>query len=153
MPDGSRREQPARSGDEGEFEFDVQLLQVALLLGGFPRLHHPAKVAGVVAIESFLERRGETIRLRKAHGHADPRGGLQKEPMPAGSHNQCEHDEPFAAADEHPRIVAKSELMSTHCNQLCAVASRPRVAGASARRTGRGGVGEDAGRAVSSASA
>jgi hypothetical protein len=37
--------------------------------------------------------------------------------MPAGSNYQREHDQPFAAADEHPRIVAKKQGMSTgHCS-------------------------------------
>src|SRR5687768_12302341 len=55
MPDGSRREQPARSGCNGKFELGFELLQVLLLLGRLALLHELAKVARILAVESLLQ--------------------------------------------------------------------------------------------------
>ena len=111
MPDGSRREQPARSGDELKINFDFELLQVLLLLGGLSGLDDLAEFAGMLAVESFLQGDGDGLGLGKIDGHAQPRGGLQREPMPADQNDQRTYGQPFAATQKHGRrMEAVSEL-------------------------------------------
>ena len=103
MSAGSRRIEFHRSGEELEIQFGFELLQFLLFLGGFARLDQLAKRAGVLAVESFLQRRGEGVRLGKLHGHADPGDGLEQCPVPADDHHQRQHHETFARPTEHAR--------------------------------------------------
>ena len=111
MLEGSRREQAARSGDELKIHFDFELRQVLLLLGSLAGFHDFAELAGVLAVESFLQRDGDRFGLGETDGHAEPRGGLQREPMPADQNDQRTHGQPFASTPKHGRsLAAEGEL-------------------------------------------
>ena len=105
MPEGSRREEPARSGNKSEFELGFEFLQVVFALGRLAGLHEFAKFAGIFSAEGFLERDGDGFFLGKLRRHPNPRRSLQKCPVPADHQDQRQHHEPFAEAKNHVRSV------------------------------------------------
>ena len=78
----------AELGETEQVEFGFGLEGGLFLFLLLALLDGEAKLARMLAIKRLLQGHFQGIRLRVADGHADPRDGLQHDPMPAHRYNE-----------------------------------------------------------------